>query len=99
MPILKEYILGSKEVTAVIMGTGDVHINTCVKPKNAIYLAQHEPKPVNQWKLGDSFNYEGVPNELGEYDGNVIWMEFGRVESIDALIETLQECKLRMMNE
>lgn len=100
MPILKSYTLGTKSAIAALkFGTGDIHVNTCIEPKNAVYFAQHSPKPVEEWRIGLDFDYEPEPDPHGleSYEGNVVWMEFDRVESIDAIIETLQECKRRML--
>lgn len=97
MGIVKNYFVGTKEVTAVLMGKGDVHVNTVTSPVNVVYFAQHEAKPVEEWKLGEGYDYSKLHESLDTYSGDVVWMKFGRVESIDAVIETLLECRRRMV--
>jgi hypothetical protein len=97
MPIVKNAKVGDKKCTVLKFGIGDIHVNNCVEPVNSMYFAQHEAKPVEEWGIGRVPDYDGEPTTLEEYTGEVVYLSFERVESIDVIMEILQEVKKRML--
>jgi hypothetical protein len=96
MPILFNQPLGSKEVTVVEFGTGDVAMYPDMGAFNSLYLVQDVPKPVEEWKLGENLFDTGERKTTDELNGDIVQLFFGRVESVTSLIESLQRVRDNM---
>lgn len=84
-------------MTVVEFGTGDIKVINTFEPINGMVLAQDAPKPMSEWKLGEGFDYTGEPVPVEANEGEVIYFTFGKVQSVQVLIEVLEEVKRRML--
>lgn len=98
MPILFNQPLGSKEVTVVEFGTGDIAMYPDLGAFNSLYLVQDVAKPVEEWKIGEDFVDTGVRITTDEMKGDIVQLFFGRVESVTSLIQSLEQVRDNMMS-
>lgn len=96
MPILTNQKLGNKSITTLEFGTGDIDVYPSIIPNNTIFFNQTYPKPLKDWGIGTEHTTEPTKT-TDELDGKCVSMSFGRTESIDVVIECLQEVKRRMV--
>lgn len=98
MPILQNVQNDTFFGTIVQMGTGDVAVANCVdensKPVPAMLLWQSHEKPVEDWGLDKGFEYDN--EKVQKVTGTGVQIQFGRVESVDVLIQVLQEIRKQM---
>lgn len=80
-------------------GSGDIEMRVGIDPISCLSFSETSLKPIEDWNKGS----DPIPGDPGlkqsELPTNTILFYFKRTESIDQLIEVLQQVKKNMLAE
>lgn len=93
MPILKNQQKGTRNVTLIEFGTGDIEMYDANEPVNLLIMEQSEPKPLSEWSDGLEDQQQRTTDDMHPTQ---VWLTFSRIESIDAIISTLNRVRAKM---
>lgn len=92
MPINKKAKVGKKQITAVEFGTGDINVWVC---NHGIALQQSNPKEINLTVIDPNvtLGHSGLEALVGD----VVYLKFNKIESVDVVIDQLNELRKNLV--